>query len=127
MKKIVGLIVCLTVFAAGMLVGLFAFDGPQSAEGAVPIQISDPAGWQVSNFIWARADANWEQPALKDDCGILASSPNFGETAKIFVRTASEDFILEYPNVGSRITACPGRTMYFPPATSGRPPTDKDR
>ena len=127
MKTIGGLIICVTLFAAGMLVGLFAFDGPQSAEGSVPIQIADPEGWRVSNFVWARADPNWEQPVLIDDCGTLVSSPSRGETARIFVRTVTEDFTLEYPNVGARVTACPGFTAYFPPASSGRPPTDKDR
>ena len=120
MKRIVGVFIGLTLFAAGVLVGLFALGGQQSVEGAVPIQIETPDGWLVTNFVSAHLDSNWENPVLKDDCGSIISNPLFGETAKVFVITQTEEFLLEYPRQGSRMTACPGRTAWFPPASSGR-------
>ncbi len=120
MKRIVGVFVGVSLFAAGVLVGLFALGGQQSVEGAVPIQIADPEGWFVTNFISAHLDSNWERPILIDDCGSIISAPPFGETAKVFVVTQTEEFLLEYPRQGSRMTACPGRTAWFPPASSGR-------
>ncbi len=120
MKGIVGLSIGVTVFAAGVLVGLFALGGQQSVEGAVPIQIETPEGWFVTNFVSAHLDSNWERPVLKDDCGSISSNPPFGVTAQIFVITQTEEFLLEYPRQGSRMTACPGRTAWFPPASSGR-------
>lgn len=127
MKKIVGLIICVTLFATGLFVGLFAFDGPRSAEGSVPIQIVDPEGWQVTNFTSIRLDSRWRDPFLVDDCGKISSNPRVGETALVFVRTETEDVVLEYPNRGSIITACPGFTAYFPPASSGTLPSESDR
>ena len=119
MKRIVGVFIGVAVFAAGVLVGLFALGGQQSVEGAVPIQIADPEGWYVTNFISAHLDSSWERPVLQDSCGNIISNPLFGETAQVFVRTETEDFTLEYPNQGSRMIACAGRTAWFPPASSG--------
>ena len=119
MKRIVGIIFCVTLFAAGVLVGHFALGGQQPVEGAVPIQIADPEGWFVTDFISAQLDSNWEDPFLKDDCGNIVSNPIEGETALIFVRTETEDFTLEYPNRGARVTACAGFTAFFPPASTG--------
>ncbi len=124
MKRIVGVFICVTLFAAGVLVGHFALGSQQSVEGAVPIQIADPEGWFVTNFLSARLDSNWERPILQDDCGIISSNPLVGETALVFVRTETGDFTLEYPKQGARITACAGRTAWFPPASAGIPPTD---
>ncbi len=125
MKRIVGVFIGVTLFAAGVFVGHFALGSQQSVEGAVPIQIVDPEGWTVTNFLSAQLDSNWERPVLQDDCGNIASNPPVGETALVFVRTETEDFTLEYPNQGARITACAGRTAWFPPASSGRPPEDQ--
>ena len=122
MKRIVGVIICVSLFAAGMLVGVFALGGQQSVEGSVPVQVADPEGWFVTNFISAQLNSKWERPFLQDDCGTIISNPGVGETALIFVRTETVDFFFEYPNRGSRVTACAGFTAFFPPASSGRPP-----
>ncbi len=125
LKRIIGLIICVILFTAASLVGLFALGGQQTVEGSVPIQITDPQGWFVTSFVSARADENWIRPALVEDCGNLSSNPGFGETAKIFVSTRSEDFVLEYPNRGARVIVCAGFTAFFPPASSGIAPRDE--
>jgi hypothetical protein len=126
MKKIGGLIICVTLLVAGMLVGFFVYDGQRSAEGSVPIQITDPAGWRVSNFLNIQLNELWSAPFLQDDCGNISSRARVGEPALVLVRTETEDVLLEYPNVGSRLTACAGFTAYFPPASSGIPPRDPE-
>ena len=125
LKRIIGLIILVTLITAGSLVGLFALGGQQTVEGSVPIQIGNPEGWLVTSFVSAQADSKWFRPALIDDCGHLSSKPGFGETATISVITQTEDFLLEYPNKGSRVIVCAGFTAFFPPASSGVPPVDE--
>ena len=126
MKRFIGLIICVILFVAGSLVGLFALGGQQTVEGSVPIQIKDPEGWFVTSFVSAQADSKWIRPVLIDDCGHLSSNPAFGEVARISVVTQTEDFTLEYPNRFSRVIVCAGFTAFFPPASSGIPPIEEN-
>ena len=127
MKRIIGIIIFVTLVSAGSLVGLFALGGQQTVEGSVPIQITNPEGWTVLSFVSLQADSKWIRPLLVDDCGHLTSNPSFGETALVFVSTTTEDFTLEYPNRGSRVIVCAGFTAFFPPASSGIPPQEEDQ
>ncbi len=125
MKKTAVLLLPIAIFAAGLLLGAYALGSQPSAQASVPVQIADSDGWSVQQFTSMSFEpGKWENIGQVGSCVVYSSQPGFKETAFVDIRTPIEDFRLEYPNVGARLTTCAGFTAFFPPQKSGRPASE---
>jgi len=126
MKKFAMFTIPIALFVAGLMLGTLALDGQPSAQASIPLS-SHADGWSVQSFTNINFEpGKWEQLGQIGSCVVFSSKPGVGETATVNVRSQTEDFELEYANVGARVTSCAGFTAFFPPKSSGRLPTRDD-
>ena len=127
MKKFAMFTIPIALFVAGLILGALALDGQPSAQASIPAQVADSDGWSVQSFTNINFEPKkWEQLGQVGSCVVFSSKPGVGETATVTVRSQTEDFELTYAGVGARVTSCAGFTAFFPPKSSGRPPTSDD-
>ena len=132
MRKIAMIALPITIFVAGLLFGIFALGGQNSAQASVPQQEAPSGeGWTVQSFNVITFEADrWTNIGQVGSCITYKSLSTIIEGVKIpssiNVVTGTGDFKLVYPNRGSRVTVCAGFTAFFPPLSSGIVPTEEE-
>ena len=126
MRKVAMIALPITIFVAGLLVVLGLAD-LRPAEASVPAQQERGAGWAVENFRSIEFEAKqWDQLGQTGSCVIFRSRAGIGDPATLSVTTSTDDFTLDYANVGARVVVCAGFTAFIPPLTSGLPPQEDE-
>ena len=131
MRKIAMIAIPITIFVAGLLLGTWGLADQKTAEASVPAQVERGSGWAVENFQSITFEqGQWDQLGQVGSCVIFRSRAvienRVVDPANLRVVTTTEDFSLDYANVGARVIVCAGFTAFIPPLSSGRAPTEDD-